>query len=130
MPALENALLDFLSNITARPDKKVNKSLMTTVEKELEQAKLTISNLRDTQMRQEIILRQYAEEVSPADARDSVVTCSLARLLLMQPARSIVQTHVIQTPDEVQQGCTRTARRRPRNPTITLPHGNPQAERG
>ena len=70
MPALENALLDFLSNITARPDKKVNKSLMTTVEKELEQAKLTISNLRDTQMRQEIILRQYAEEVSRADARE------------------------------------------------------------
>jgi hypothetical protein len=36
---------------------------MTAVEAELEQAKLTISNLKDTQMRQEIILRQYAEEV-------------------------------------------------------------------
>ena len=36
---------------------------MTAVETELEQAKLTISNLKDTQMRQEIILRQYAEEV-------------------------------------------------------------------
>ena len=35
---------------------------MTAVETELEQAKLTISNLRDTQMRQETILKQYAEE--------------------------------------------------------------------
>ena len=37
---------------------------MTAVETELEQAKLTISSLKDTKMRQEIILRQYAEEVS------------------------------------------------------------------
>lgn len=35
---------------------------MTAVETELEQAKLTISSLRDTQMRQETILKQYAEE--------------------------------------------------------------------
>ena len=63
LQALENTILDFLSNITARPDKKINKNLMTTVETELEQAKHTISHLRDTQMRQEIILRQYAEEV-------------------------------------------------------------------
>ena len=37
--------------------------LLTSVEAELEQAKLTISNLKDTHMRQETILRQYAEEV-------------------------------------------------------------------
>ena len=36
---------------------------MTTMEAELEQAKLTISNLKETKMRQEIILSQYEEEV-------------------------------------------------------------------
>jgi hypothetical protein len=38
-------------------------ALMTTVEAELQQARMTISTLKDTQMRQETILRQYAEEV-------------------------------------------------------------------
>lgn len=93
--AIEQVIYDFLTQITARPDRKINKvlctfscvfqsaqdaraclecihltrislsrqGLMTAVESELEQAKLTISNLKDTQMRQETILRQYAGEV-------------------------------------------------------------------
>ena len=85
LQALENALLDFLSNITARPDKKINKNLMTHVETELEQAKHTISNLRDTQMRQETILRQYAEEViaeAAGSPRLDVVTHALCLFCL------------------------------------------------
>jgi len=42
-----------------------HQGLATAVETELAQAKITIASLRDTQMRQETILRQYAEEVNP-----------------------------------------------------------------
>ena len=59
--ALDQVLCDFLTQITSRPDKKL-KGLSTVVEQELEQAKLQITALRDTQMRQETALRQYAEE--------------------------------------------------------------------
>ena len=59
--ALDQVLCDFLTQITSRPDKKL-KGLSTAVEQELEQAKLQITALRDTQMRQDTALRQYAEE--------------------------------------------------------------------